>query len=447
MLGWRITRGGGYRINLPRLSEEEEAVVAEVEERFRKAARNRDISSTEDAALLIRETISDYAEACGIFLDKEQLDYLAEVCYLHIYGFGFMEKILEDPEVEEVSVIGIGKPVYVYSRGKGWEAANAEFTSEKALMEVVNKMGQKIGRRITLQKPKLNAVLPDGSRIHATLFPLSEGELTVRKFREEPYSPSELISLGTIPPKAMAALSMLMQADMSLVVSGNTASGKTTTLNSLFSFVPMNERIIITEETPEINVPHPQQVRLVANDEMGVPLRELVYDTLRMRPDRLIVGEVRSRAEVETLFDALLGGQARGCYATFHSQSCRETLRRFKFYGISELDFRSIDGLLVQRRLLGYDRRKRKTVEVRRMVELALGDLENPVMAFDSRKGNWSNGGLGRFLDSVSSSLGLSVKEAKEEMASREKFLKGKGSFEEFFGRFQQKFYGCEIED
>ena len=442
MLGWKIVEGGEYKVPLEKLSEEELQVVLNVEEKFKQVARTREISSREEALSLIRDSVVWYGEAEGILFDKDQIDYLSETALLHIYGYGFVEKILEDPEVEEVSVIGIGKPAYVYIRGKGWLQTNAAFTDEKALMEVINKMGRGIGRRITLQKPKLNAVLPDGSRLHATLFPLSQGELTVRKFTEHPFSPSELAKLRTFPYRAMAALSLVMQSDMSLIVSGNTASGKTTTLNSLFSFVPLDERVIITEETPEINVPHPQKVRLVANEEMGIPLRELVYDTLRMRPDRLIVGEVRSREEVETLFDALLGGQARGCYATFHAQNTDETLRRFKFYGIDELDFKSIDCVLVQRRVLNYDRKSRKLREMRRMIELSFGRPLTPLFRYEPKGDRWNEKALKPFLSSVSSSLGISEKEGGEELKAREKFIRKEHDFFEFCEAYQRRFYG-----
>ena len=139
------------------------------------------------------------------------------------------------------------------------------------------------------------------------------------------------------------------------MISGNTASGKTTTLNALFSFVPANERVLIAEETPEIMIPHAHQMRLVASREMGIGLKDLVYDTLRMRPDRMIVGEVRSREEAGALFDVLLAGQARGCYATFHAQSAEEARSRFRHLGVNPEDLSSLDCIVVQRRMLRYE--------------------------------------------------------------------------------------------
>ncbi len=442
MLGWKIGDGGEYRISLPRLSGDEEGLVSRVEEHFKDEARSADFSSKEDVLNSIKSIVLRTAQSEGILLDRDQAHYLPEMCFLHVYGFAFLDKLLEDPSIEEISIIGINQPAYVYIRKEGWKSVNAQFTSAEALTDVINKMGKNIGRRITLQRPKLNAILPDGSRLHASLPPLSAGELTIRRFTDNPFSPSELVESGAFPSRAVALLSLLMQADMSLIISGNTASGKTTTLNSLFSFVPSDERIVITEESPEINIPHPHKARLVANEEMGISLRVLVYDTLRSRPDRLIVGEVRNAEEVGALFDALLGGQARGCYATFHAQSAEETLRRLRFFGVSEADFNSIDAIVVQRRMLHYDPKKRKNTEVRRMVEFCFGPSKKAVLSYEMGPDSWKENHEKEFLSSISSSLGLSEKEISSELKERESFLMKKRQFADFFEDYQGKFYG-----
>ena len=442
MLGWKILNEGEYELALPILSAEEEQVISLVEERFKEEARRSEFDSDKDVSNLLRQLLLEYSEAEGIMLDHDQLEYLSEMARLHIYGFGFLDVILQDPEIEEVSVIGLNKPVYVYVRREGWKKVNVMFTDEHTLMDVINKMAKHLGRRITLQKPKLNTILQDGSRLHATLPPLSEGEITLRKFSEKPFSPSDLISLKTMSAKALAALSFIMQADMSLVVSGNTASGKTTTLNMLFAFIPKNERVVLAEESPEIRIPHSQQVRLVANEEMGVSLKDLVYDSLRMRPDRFVVGEVRNKAETEALFDSLLGGQARGCYATFHAQSAPETFRRFSFFGVSELDFNSVNAVLVQRRMLRYDPKKKKNTEMRRMTELCFGPNHEVLFKYNPKKDTWEQGNLKGFSEAICASLGITEKEFETQLAEREKFIQKEKDFEEFFDSFQKKFYG-----
>lgn len=435
MLGWRILGHGEYKLDMPLLSGDEENLICLAEERFREAARN----GPAESGKLILQLLNAAAAESGIYLSRSQEAQLGQIAQMHIYGFGFMEALLSDPEIEEISVIGPQRPVYVYARGKGWLRVNAAFDDERAIGEIVNKMAAKLGRRITMQNPRLDAMLPDGSRLHASLPPVSAGEITIRRFREKPFSPAELAKNGTIDAHALAFLSVLMQSDSSVLVAGNTASGKTTTLNALFSFVPANERVIITEETPEIMIPHAHQMRLVANRDMGIHLRDLVYDTLRMRPDRMIVGEVRNREESEALFDVLLAGQARGCYATFHAQSAREALSRLKTFGIAQGDLSSIDCIVVQRRMLSYDPKKRANTEMRRVVEIAEVGREGEKVIYEH--GSKLRGG--ELLGRASDSFGLSAKEMSAEIDTRTKLIRREGpGYAEFFSAIQKKLYG-----
>lgn len=439
MLGWRITKEGEYKIDLPPLSADEEIVVLAVEDSFRDMAGLRKIDENEVERELT-EAIVKKAEQDGIMLDSEQKEYLARYAKMHIYGFAFLDALLRDDDIEEISIIGIGKPAYVFVRKQGWQKVNALFEDEKTLMDVINKMAKGAGRRITLQHPRLDAMLPDGSRLHASLSPISHGEITVRKFRQNPFSPKEIVELGTGDYRTMALLSMLMQTDSSVLIAGNTASGKTTTLNALFSFIPKNERVLITEETPEISIPHEHQVRLVANRDMGIGLKDLVYDSLRMRPDRMIVGEVRNGEEVEALFDVLLGGQARGAYATFHAQSAEEALLRLQKFGVDEMDLKSVDAIVVQRRMLAYVPGKRKTVEVRRITEVAEVD-GNAKKLIALSKGRW-NFSKGKLCERIAESFGINTREFDAELVNREKWMKNASKdFESFFQSVQKKFY------
>jgi Flp pilus assembly CpaF family ATPase len=440
VLGWRILKHGEYKIDLPILSEEEEALILKLEERFKDETRQQTVKTREESEELIKHILLSYAEENRIYLDNDQISYLSKVGALHIYGFGFLEPLLLDNNIEEISVIGINKPVYVYIREKGWRSVNAEFTDEHAIADTVNKMAQQIGRRITLQNPRIDAMLPDGSRLHASLPPISNGEISIRKFRERPFSPGELVENKTISKEAMAFLSLVMQGDNSVVIAGNTASGKTTMLNALFSFVPGNERIIIVEETPEINIPHKHQLRLVANKDMGISLKDLVYDTLRMRPDRMIVGEVRNKDETHALFDVLLAGQARGAYATFHAQSAQEAFQRFKNFGVEENDLRSIDYIVIQKRMLIYDPKKRCCSETRRVVEIACQD--GILYVADGKHATLSRKKLDSNLLQLAEKLGMSKKELLQEMRERERVIAAKRDFITSFKDIQHKLFG-----
>ncbi len=421
VLGWRKLESGDYLLELPHLSDEEAAIILRTQELYKEAARNGKPD--------IFELLKIAAKECGLYLDIDQEDYLSDIARMQIEGYGFFDRLLSDGRIEEVSVIGPGNPVYVYLRNEGWKSTNVCLENEQAINEMINRMAKDIGRHITLQNPRLDAMLKDGSRLHGSLPPVSAGEITLRKFRDIPYSPVEISNV--IPYDVLAFLSLLMQCDCSLMIAGNTASGKTTTLNALFSFVPQDERVIITEETPEISIPHEHQLRLVANKEMGIGLKDLVYDTLRMRPDRIIVGEVRNREEAEALFDVLMAGQARGSYATFHAQSVDEGLQRLRTFGIQESDIASIDCMVIQRRQMDYSKDRR---EIRKIIEIAEPGTGKRI--YDGRMRP-----DGAILERIAESFDASEDEMKKEMKRRERmFRKCPRGFSDFF-----KFYQGEV--
>jgi len=445
MLGWKILNGEEYKTGLRILSEHEEKFIDSVCERFKEETRAKRISNAEEAKELIEKIVRQEAHEKRVSISNSQEEYLTESAFCHAYGFAFISKLIEDDDIEEISVIGPDKPARIFIRNIGWKEVDACFTSENAIADLINRMASTIGRRITLQNPRLNAILPDGSRLHASLSPVSPGEITIRKFRDSPFSPVELCE-HTISKEAMALLSLAMQGNFSILVAGNTASGKTTTLNSLFSFIPFDERIVLVEETPELNIPHSHQLRLVSNYDMGIGLKDLVRDTLRMRPDRLIVGEVRGKEEIEALFDALLGGQARGCYATFHAQSGNEALQRLRAFGISNDDLQSIDLIIVQRRMLRYDRSKRKNYEIRKVTEISEVKGNSAVPLFYINKSGELIAGKGTFEERIALDLNLSKKEFENELKERRALLHKKYSFDEFFRKVQKELYGIKYE-
>lgn len=438
MLGWRILATGGYMLDIPALSHDEEELIIATQERYKEATRAK---QERDGETLIQAMLDSAAKERNIYLEKRQEAYLKRIAAMHIYGFAFLEPILMDHSVEEISVIGPNRPVHVYIRKCGWKSVNACFTDDSAIGEMINKMARNLGRHITMQNPRLDAMLPDGSRLHASLPPISDGEITLRRFRDNPFTPRELVENSTVTSEALAFLSALMQCDCSLLIAGNTASGKTTTLNALFSFIPGNERIIITEETPEINLPHAHQMRLIANRDMGITLKDLVYDTLRMRPDRMVVGEVRNREETEALFDVLLAGQARGSYATFHAQSADEAVSRLQSFGVRREDIGSIDCVMVQRRMLMYDAKERRNSEMRRVVEIAA--LEGDGLQTIYRHGKPIR--HGRLLDKMAESFGLSRDDMLLELKRRERIImETQGDFSAFYKAVQKDFFNLE---
>lgn len=427
VLGWEKLKTGDYLLDLPDLCSDEIELIKKTEELYREATR--------EGKAEIPKLIQNAAKENGVYIDYQQENYLSEIAKMHILGYGFFDLLLQDGNIEEISVIGPKKPVFIFLKNEGWKSVNVCLQDERSINDMINRMAKNIGRHITLQNPRIDAMLKDGSRLHGSLPPISNGEITLRKFRKIPYSPLEISNV--VPIDVLAFLSLLMQCDCSLLIAGNTASGKTTSMNALFSFVPRKERVLITEETPEISIPHEHQMRLVANKEMGINLKDLIYDTLRMRPDRIIVGEVRNKDEAEALFDVLMAGQARGSYATFHAQNVDEGISRLKSFGLNEEDIKMIDCLLVQRRMVEYNTKKRANVEIRKVVGIASLE-QGKRMIYDGKMHI-----EGALIEKIANSFKSTTKEISNELEARKKMLlKSPKDFDGFFKFYQSKIFG-----
>ncbi len=383
----------------------------------------------------LKAILARLSEDYGVEVEKNAGSALVDVAFKNVSGFGVFDYLLADDELEEISVVGVNKPVYVFHKTRGWLKTNCVLTSEAFAVNTINKMARALGRRITYQNPRLNAMLPNGARLHACISPLTLNgvELTIRKFREKPFTILDLINFNTLDANLAAFLWLAAYADASILVAGNTGSGKTTFLNALFSFIPLSDRVVVTEETPEIRIPHEHQVRIVANEELDIPLRAVVKDTLRMRPDRVIIGEVRDASEAQALFDSLLAGQARGSYATFHAGSAREALARLTAFGARPEDLNAIDLLVILRRATIYDKKAKKQREVRRVVEVAEVVDGAPVKLFEFDAAAAGGGCLRatrafsslRFFNKIAFNYGFrNFKEFEGELELRSRFLK-----------------------
>ncbi len=321
----------------------------------------------------LKAALDFFCKRNRVALTSTQQNYFLEILESLTKNYGPLSFLLDEDNIEEITIIGLNKPVYVYDKNHGWLETNLYYANEQCVKDLINKMARTIGRRIALQNPQLNAMLKDGSRLNAVIEPIaiSGPSITIRKFRAKPFLPKDLLKFNTISAEALAFLWYCLQTESSALIAGNTGSGKTTTLNALFHFVPLDERIIITEETPEINLPHPHQVRLCVSKGLDINMSKLIVNTLRMRPDRIIVGEIRDADEVKAFVDTLLAGQGKGSYATFHALSANEAIKRIRSLGILEQDINTLDLIIVQRRWTKIDLEKKGRKEVRRIVEIA----------------------------------------------------------------------------
>lgn len=442
-LGWKIVEdpAAEYCVKQESLSAEEARLLDSLVKKFKERTREG-IEGGQGFSAVLKQICEEEAA----LLEKSRAKKIVSLAESIVKGYGILDGLLQDPELEEISVVGLGKPVYVFHRKKGWMKTNCVISSEEFALNAINKMARPLGRRITYQNPRINAALPDGSRLHASIDPinLNKFELTIRKFRQNPFTVGDLIANGTVNAELAAFLWMVLFGDASLLIAGNSGSGKTTTLNALFSFIPFTERVIITEETPEINLPHEHQVKIVANEELGIQMKDLIKDTLRMRPDRVVIGEVRSREEVAALFDSLLSGQARGSYATMHAGSASEALARLQALGAGKEDLNAINLILVQRRLLRREKHgQRELRRVTELVELA-GGKQKTLFSYSPQKDFLEKKSESALFERITTGYGLGRKEALQELAARKEFLEeisGKElSFKEFNEAVQKWF-------
>lgn len=319
-------------------------------------------------------------------ISKEYLDRLSQNFLRDIVGYGEIDPLIQDDDLEEIMINGTGKPVFVYHRKYGMMKTNLKFRDEKELVDLIDSIARQINRRIDQESPILDGRLLDGSRINATIPPVTPDgpSLTIRKFKKDPLTIIDLINSKTISVELAAFLWLCFDGlgvkSANAIISGGTSSGKTTTLNALCSFINPKERIITIEDTLELQIPHEHVIRMEtrpANVENRgeLTMNDLVKNSLRQRPDRIIVGEVRAD-EAITLFTALNTGHSG--FGTLHSNDARETITRLTNAPMSvpEIMIQAIDFIIMQNRIYSPS-----GVSFRRISEVAeIAGIENGVV-------------------------------------------------------------------
>ncbi len=251
-------------------------------------------------------------------------------------GLGDLELFLADDSLEEIVVNSAREPVWVYSKKYGWLKSNISMGTEEAIQNLASRVARLVSREITSAEPLLDAHLTTGDRVNATLFPISTAgnTITIRRFSRIPWTIIHLIDpkIKTVQVDVAALLWLAMEYELSMLVAGGTASGKTTLLNALMPFIPPNHRVVTIEDTRELNLPSflhwvPLNTRPPnPRGEGEVGMLDLMENSLRMRPDRIVVGEVRRKREAEVLFEAMHTGHS--VYGTFHAERAYQVVKR-----------------------------------------------------------------------------------------------------------------------
>ncbi len=282
-----------------------------------------------------------YKDVSTILIDKyiPGLDPQVKVLLISyivnmMLGLGEMEIPIADENLEEIAVNGAHDSIWVFHKELGWCKTNIRPQSDEAIYDQASQIGRRIGREINNLAPLMDAQLSDGSRVNATLFPISQSgnTITIRKFAKNPWTMTAMIANGTISSPIAALLWLCIQNEISLLFSGGTASGKTSFLNACSMFFPPIRRIISIEETRELQLPNFLQWLPMATREPNpegkgeVTLYNLMINALRQRPDIMLVGEVRTKKDAETLFEAIHTGHS--VYGTVHADNAQDTIVR-----------------------------------------------------------------------------------------------------------------------
>ena len=370
-------------------------------------------------------------------ISNEYLDRLSRKFLRDIIGYGAIDPLIQDDELEEIMIIGTSKPIFVYHRKYGMMKTNLQFRDEGELRDLIDSIARQINRRIDQESPILDGRLMDGSRINATIPPVSADgpSLTIRKFRRDPLTIIDLINSRTISVDLAGFLWLCIDGlgvkSANAIISGGTSSGKTTTLNALSAFINPNERIITIEDTLELQIPHEHVIRMEtrpANVEGKgeLTMNDLVKNSLRQRPDRIIVGEVRAD-EAITLFTALNTGHSG--FGTLHSNDARETITRLtnEPMSVPEIMIQAIDFIIMQNRIYTPSGVSfRRISEVAEVVGMEEGTVQlNKIFQWNPERDTIDNIGItSNTLQQIANLSGKSIIELQNEIENRKLVLR-----------------------
>lgn len=350
-------------------------------------------------------------------------------------GEGPIDILMRDPMIEDISCDGPHEPIFVYHRKHESVTTTIRFRDHEHLDSFVIRMAQRAGKHISIAEPILDATMRDGSRLQATLskeVSTFGSTFTIRKFREVPFTPLDLVRFGTMSPSMLAYLWMVIQYHMSCMYAGGTASGKTTAINAIMLFIPPQQKVVTIEDTREIRIPQPNWIAGITRGGFGprdnngrqageIDMFQLLKNALRQRPEYIIVGEVRG-AEAYSLFQAMATGHA--AYGTMHADSVDAVIHRLESepINIPRALLEALDVVCVQVQTRVAGKRVRRTKQVTEIVGVDPNTREiltNEVFRWVPANDSFEYSGVSYVLERIAAEAGLSTPEVVAEMQDR----------------------------
>lgn len=431
-----------YNILLPRAMPGTAALLEAVRNELVKTI---EVSPTEMLDLRLMESIKTrFMEKANELLARQLPDLsegvrlsLAGSLVHEMLGLGDIELLLKDDDLEEIVINASAEPIWVYHKEFGWLLTNLELPNEEAIHNYASIVGRRVGRQITNLNPLMDAHMVTGDRVNATLFPISTkgNTLTIRKFARNPWTITHFLDpmTRTLNKEVAAFLWLCIQYELNIIVAGGTASGKTSFLNALAPFIQTNHRIISIEDTRELQLPSfahwiPLTTREPNPEGKGeVSMLDLMVNSLRMRPDRILVGEVRRQNQAEVMFEAMHTGHS--VYSTVHANDADEMRTRLLNPPISipESQLEALHLAVVQfrHRRLGI----RRTFQVAELVPAAPAGgavtvRTNLLYRWKPTKDKIEKVGDSiRVFDEISAFTGMSAREILEDLREKERVL------------------------
>lgn len=416
-----------YNVSVPRFTDKEKLIFNEIREKLVEVAVAQGEEFNVNEESFVGE-VKQFLRARGV----RDVEKLAAQISQQMLGYGKLDPMIKDDDLEEIMVIGTGSNVFVYHRKIGMMVTNVVFETDDDVRSIIDVIARQVNRRIDQQTPILDARLKDGSRVNATLPPVSADgpTLTIRKFRKDPLTVVDLINFKTMSSHLAGFLWVCTDGlgvkPCNAIIAGGTGSGKTTTLNTIAAFVPPVERVITIEDTLELQLPHSHVVRMETRPpniegKGELDMDTLVKNSLRQRPDRVIVGEVRG-GEAITLFTALNTGHSG--MGTLHSNTARETITRLinPPMNVPNIMIPALDFVIMQNRMYRSEGGSiRRVTEVAEIVGMEEGNVQlNRIFEWNNVTDKVEYVGIAsQTLRDIAEMRGVGITELEEEIEKR----------------------------
>lgn len=326
----------------PVLTEDEEELLRLIKETLEKTLEYEwEKLSLMDKKTYLQKSVDSYIKSRGLSIEPISKDKISYFIARDFVGYGPIDALMNDPHIEDVSCDGVGIPLFVFHNKYESIKTNVTFADENDLNSFVVNLGQRCGKQLSVSNPILDGTTPEGHRVQATYareVTTRGASFTIRRFKEKPFTPVELIKYGTASPEIVAYMWLSVEHGESAIICGGTASGKTATLNAFALFIPPGAKVVTMEDTREINLPHENWIPGTTRSGVGergpdgkaageIDMYDLVRAALRQRPNYIIVGEVRGK-ETYTMFQAMATGHTT--YSTMHADSVKGMVNRLE---------------------------------------------------------------------------------------------------------------------